>query len=137
MGKHLGEAMRGGWLSTGIQVVVLAAVLLAIASFSFRFHPHSGPLNLLGYSLILVAAGSIALSPRWPVAAVGVALGATLISHGLGFESSPIDLADVGIGTQGIDVAQPRPRAIVIVGDPKREGNPCEADHRSLRDPRN
>jgi len=47
----------------------------------------------LGYGLILVAAGSIALSPRWPVAAVGVALGATLISHGLGFESSPIDLA--------------------------------------------
>ncbi len=93
MGKRLSEAMRGGWLSTAIQVVVLAAVLLAIASFSFRFHPHSGPLNLLGYSLILVAAGSIALSPRWPVAAVGVALGATLISHGLGFESSPIDLA--------------------------------------------
>src|SRR5438128_1768391 len=93
MSKRLGEAIRGGWLSTAIQVVVLAAVLLAIASFSFRFHPHSGPLNLLGYGLILVAAGSIALSPRWPAAAVAVALGATLISHGLGFESSPIDLA--------------------------------------------
>src|SRR5438445_3584294 len=93
MAKRIREAIRGRWLSTGIQVIVLAAVLLAIASFSFRFHPHSGPLNLLGYGLILVAAGSIALSPRWPVAAVAVALGATLISHGLGFESSPIDLA--------------------------------------------
>src|SRR6266700_30950 len=93
MAERIREAIRGRWLSTGVQVVVLAVVLLAIASFSFRFHPHSGPLNLLGYGLILVAAGSIALSPRWPVAAVGVALGATLISHGLGFESSPIDLA--------------------------------------------
>ena len=93
MAERIREAIRGRWLSTGVQVVILAVVLLAIASFSFRFHPHSGPLNLLGYGLILVAAGSIALSPRWPAAAVAVALGATLISHGLGFESSPIDLA--------------------------------------------
>ena len=93
MAERIREAIRGRWLSTGVQVVILALVLLAIASFSFRFHPHSGPLNLLGYGLILVAAGSIALSPRWPAAAVAVALGATLISHGLGFESSPIDLA--------------------------------------------
>src|SRR5438552_3930722 len=58
MAERIREAIRGRWLSTGVQVVILAVVLLAIASFSFRFHPHSGPLNLLGYGLILVAAGA-------------------------------------------------------------------------------
>lgn len=93
MAKRINQAIRGRWLSTGVQVVVLTTLLLVIASFSFRFHPHSGPLTLLGYGLIVVASSSIALSPRWPVAAVGVALGATLISHALGFASSPIDVA--------------------------------------------
>lgn len=93
MANTLSQAIRSRWLSSTVQAVVLAGLLLVIASFSFRFHPHSLPLNLLGYGLIVVAAGSIALFPRWPVAAVGVALAATLTSHAIGFESSPIDLA--------------------------------------------
>ena len=69
------------------------------------------------------------------VAAVSTTVYAAIVDLDPRFQ--PIDLADVGIGAQGIDVAQPRGRAIVVVGDPKREGNPGEAAHRTLRDPGN
>ena len=80
------------WFSLGLQVAALEVFLLVAATFSWHFHAVSHPL-VLGYGLIVLAAGSILLSPRWPVGAVGVALTAVLVSHLLGYAFSPIDLA--------------------------------------------
>jgi len=78
--RRVREAVGSRWFSLGLQVAALEAFLLVAASLSWHFHAVSPPL-VLGYGLIVVAAGSILLSPRWPVGAVGVAL------------ASPIDLA--------------------------------------------
>src|SRR2546430_4188493 len=86
------EAVGSRWFSLGLQVAALEAFLLGAASLSWHFHAVSPPL-VLGYGLIVVAAGSILLSPRWPVGAVGVALAAVLASHLLDYAASPIDLA--------------------------------------------
>src|SRR5437870_3002836 len=90
--RRVREAVGSRWFSLGLQVAALEAFLLVAASLSWHFHAVSPPL-VLGYGLIVVAAGSILLSPRWPVGAVGVALAAVLASHLLGYASSPIDLA--------------------------------------------
>jgi signal transduction histidine kinase len=93
MRSSIGSAARGPWLSLGLQVLALEAFLLTVASFSWRFHPGSHAPGLLGYGLLVLAGGSILLSRRWPVGAVGLALGLVLGSHLLGFVASPIDVA--------------------------------------------
>ncbi|TMG10732.1 MAG: sensor histidine kinase [Chloroflexi bacterium] len=90
--RRVREAVGSRWFSLGLQVAALEAFLLVAASLSWHFHAVSPPL-VLGYGLIVVAAGSILLSPRWPVGAVGVALAAVLASHLLDYAASPIDLA--------------------------------------------
>src|SRR5205823_5800332 len=92
MARRIRAVVGSRWFSLGLQVVALEVFLLVAATFSWHFHAVSHPL-VLGYGLIVVAAGSILLSPRWPVGAVGVALTAVLASHLLGYASSPIDLA--------------------------------------------
>src|SRR3989449_3666427 len=90
--RRVTGAAGSRWFSLGLQVLALGAFLLVAASLSWHFHAVSQPL-WLGYGLIVVAAGSILLSPRWPVGAVGVALAAVLASHLLDYAASPIDLA--------------------------------------------
>src|SRR5207248_1894186 len=90
--RRVREAVGSRWFSLGLQVAALEAFLLVAASLSWHFHAVSPPL-VLGYGLIVVAAGSILLSPRWPVGAVGVALAAVLASHLLDYAASPMDLA--------------------------------------------
>src|SRR5947207_3657858 len=90
--RRVREAVGSRWFSLCLQVAALEAFLLVAASLSWHFHAVSPPL-VVGYGLIVVAAGSILLSPRWPVGAVGVALAAVLASHLLDYAASPIDLA--------------------------------------------
>src|SRR2546430_10513993 len=90
--RRVREAVGSRWFSLGLQVAALEAFLLGAPSLSWHCHAVSPPL-VLGYGLIVVAAGSILLSPRWPVGAVGVALAAVLASHLLDYAASPIDLA--------------------------------------------
>src|SRR5947208_14329785 len=89
--RRVREAVGSRWFSLGLQVAALEAFLLVAASLSWHFHALSPPL-VLGYGLIVVAAGSILLSPRWPVGAVGVALAAVLAYHLLDYEACQREL---------------------------------------------
>lgn len=92
MVTRISRALRSRWTSSVVQAVVLLALLIVFAQFPRYWHPHSS-LGVIGYGLMVLAASSITLSPRWPVGGVGVALVATLTSHILRYEGSPIDLA--------------------------------------------
>ncbi len=81
------------WVSTGAQVVGLEVFTLVGAAFAARFHPHSRPLDFLAYALMVLAAGTVGLSRRWPLGAVGLALGAVLVYQGLAYPPGPIHLA--------------------------------------------
>jgi signal transduction histidine kinase len=81
------------WIGIGTQVVALEAVVLIATQFAARFHPNSHPLDPVGFGLLVLAAGTIGVSWRWPVWAVGLALASVLAYHQIGYPPGPIDLA--------------------------------------------
>lgn len=86
-------AVRNRWVSISAQVVILEVIVILGTLSSARFHPSSRPVDAIAIGLGVIAAGSIGLSPRWPVAAVGVALAAVLTSHAIGYPPAAYDLA--------------------------------------------
>lgn len=74
-------------------MVALEAVVLIATQFAARFHPHSHLLDPVGFGLLVLAAGTIGVSWRWPVGAVGLALASVLAYHQLDYPPGPIDLA--------------------------------------------
>ena len=84
---------RSRGIKLAAQVAVLEVVVLAGTRFASRFHPHSRPLDWIALGLLVLAGGTIGLSRRWPLGAVGVALAAVLTYHQLGYSPGSIDLA--------------------------------------------
>ena len=74
-------------------IAALAIVLLLGTTFSSYWHPHNRPLDVLAYGLLVFAPGGLALSRRWPSAAVGLALAAVLTYQALNYPPGPIHLA--------------------------------------------
>src|SRR6266849_8614089 len=85
MANPLPRAIRGRWLAIVAQVTALEVFVLLGTAFTARYHPQSRPVDVAGYGLATLAVGAIGLSPRWPVGAVGVALGSVLVYHGVGY----------------------------------------------------
>ena len=81
------------WVGLGVLIAALAIVLLLGTTFSSYWHPHNRPLDVLAYGLLVLAPGGLALSRRWPSAAVGVALAAVLTYQALNYPPGPIHLA--------------------------------------------
>jgi signal transduction histidine kinase len=81
------------WLKIGAQVAVLEAVVLLGTLFTAHFHPNSRPIDAVAIGLGIIAAGAIGVAWRWPSAAVGLALAAVMLYHGLGYAPAAIDLA--------------------------------------------
>jgi signal transduction histidine kinase len=81
------------WFKIGAQVAVLEPVVLLGTLFTARFHPNSRPIDALAIGLGIIAAGAIGIAWRRPSAAVGLALAAVMLYHGLGYAPAAIDLA--------------------------------------------
>src|SRR5438105_8112251 len=93
MANQISRAVHSPWVRIGAHVAVLEIVVLVGTSFAARFHPTSPPLDAIALGLLLVARGTIGISRRWPVAAVGLALAAALVYHWRGYAPAAIDLA--------------------------------------------
>ena len=93
MANQISRAVHSPWVRIGAQVAVLEIGVLVGTSFAARFHPTSPPLDAIALGLLLVAGGTIGISRRWPVAAVGLALAAVLLYHVRGYAPAAIDLA--------------------------------------------
>ena len=103
--------VRNPWLVLAAQVAALEFAAVAGTTFAARDQHH---LDAGAYGLVVVATGAMALSRRWPVGAVALALAATLAYDLRHYPDGPIVL---GLTVALYRAADPdRPRRSVILG---------------------
>src|SRR5438477_3715773 len=103
--------VRSPWRVLAAQVAALEVAAVAGTTFAARDQHH---LDAGAYGLVVVATGAMALSRRWPVGAVALALAATLAYDLRHYPDGPIVL---GLTVALYRAADPdRPRRSVILG---------------------
>src|SRR6266550_1722597 len=114
MASSVWRIVRSPRLVLAAQVAALELAVVAGATFAARDQPLKHHLDAVAYGLLVVATGAMALSRRWPVGAVALALAATLAYDLRHYPDGPILL---GLTVALYRAADPdRPRRAVILG---------------------